>query len=103
MLATAFEGWSPDIRLLLRQTVSTESDHARGIRIAFDDLLAITEIDASQLAAPLRETVVLFDDVLTTGKHFKVCLRKIREVRPNVPVVGVFVARRVFPEPLEDV
>lgn len=32
----------------------------------YDDLLAITKIDRSQLHIPLRQEVVLFDDVLTS-------------------------------------
>jgi hypothetical protein len=40
---------------------------------------------------------VLFDDLLTTGKHYKCCERRLREVVADMPVSGLFVARRVLP------
>jgi predicted amidophosphoribosyltransferase len=50
--------------------------------------------------APIRRRgIVLFDDVLVTGKRFKRCQRRLREVvAPDVRIIGVFVARRVLPE-----
>lgn len=83
-----------DIRRLLRQTRSTEPDHrSRGDRCHYKALLAITRIDAAQLVPPVRDQIVLFDDVLTSGKHYKVGKTRILEVLPNHPVVGLFVAR----------
>jgi hypothetical protein len=79
-LRQAFHGFDADIRLLLRQTVTTEADHrSGGQRIKYDNLLAITEVDPAQLQTPVREKIVLFDDVLTSGKHYKVAKTRIRE------------------------
>jgi hypothetical protein len=83
-----------DIRPLLRQTRSTEPDHrSHGDRCHYKALLAITQIDAAQLITPVRDQIVLFDDVLTSGKHYKVGKARIMEVLPNHPVIGLFVAR----------
>jgi hypothetical protein len=50
-------------------------------------------------ALPLKQALVVFDDVLTTGKHFKCCERRLREVVPAyVPILGVFIARRMLPD-----
>jgi hypothetical protein len=95
-LHCAFDGYKADIRLLLRQTVSTVADHRSGDdRIDYERLLQITTLDPQCLVTPVRPVVVLFDDVLTTGKHYKVAKTRIREALPNQPIVGIFVARCV--------
>lgn len=103
-LARAFEGYDADIRLLCRQTQSTEADHAAGgARLTPDELFQLLEIDIGALrCAPLRQEIVLFDDVLTTGKHFKCCERRLREViSADTPIIGLFIARRILPDPFE--
>jgi len=67
------------------------------------DTRCLTPVDGLEIAQlnalPLRQAIVLFDDVLTTGKHFNCCERRLREVVPtNVPIMGVFIARRILPE-----
>jgi hypothetical protein len=99
-LAKAFSGYHVDMRSLLRQSMSTEADHNSGSRLTPDALHALMELDIAQLnALPVRQAIVLFDDILTTGKHFKCCERRLREVVPtNVPILGVFIARRILPD-----
>ena len=93
-LRLAFAGYRSDIRLLLRQTRSTAADHrSGGDRVRYERLLQITELDAQLLVTELRPVVILFDDVLTTGKHYKVAKMRIREVSPEQPIVALFVAR----------
>jgi hypothetical protein len=97
-LLSAFDGYDSDVRALLRQTSSTGSDHTATDRLSADALAALLQIDGACLAVrPLRQGIVLFDDVLTTGKHFKCCERRLRDVVPtSVSIIGVFVARRIF-------
>ncbi len=95
-LRLAFAGLRADIRPLLRQTVSTDADHHSGVRrIGFRELLGITELDPGQLREPLRPLIVLFDDVLTSGKHLRVAEVRIHEVFPEQAIIAVLVARRV--------
>ncbi|HEC15723.1 MAG TPA: hypothetical protein ENI99_03990 [Sedimenticola sp.] len=100
---SAFRNYNADIRPILRQTQSTEADHSVGNRLTPDDLYAILEIDQEVYnSAPLRQGIILFDDVITTGKHFKCCERRLREVvPPDFPIYGLFVARRILPDPIE--
>ena len=49
--------------------------------------------DPSEIAG---RRVVVVDDVLTTGKHYKCCERRLREVLADIPIGGLFVARRVL-------
>ncbi len=99
-LAKAFNGYDTDVRCLLRQISSTEADHQSASRMTPDALCALLELDRAMLdACAPRQSIVLFDDLLTTGKHFKCCERRLRERLPApVPIVGVFVARRILPE-----
>jgi hypothetical protein len=43
-------------------------------------------------------SLVLIDDVITAGAHFKVCKGMIHEVHLALPVFGVFWARTIWPE-----
>jgi hypothetical protein len=99
-LAKAFSDYDVDVRSLLRQSMSTEADHNSGSRLTPDASHALMELDVAQLnALPVRQAIVRFDDVLTTGKHFKCCERRLREIVPtNVPILGVFIARRILPD-----
>ncbi len=103
-LTKAFSGYDVDMRSLLRQSMSTEADHISGSRLTPNALHALMELDIAQLhALPVRQAVVLFDDVLTTGKHFKCCERRLREVVPtNVQMLGVFIARRILRDATEE-
>ncbi len=95
-LRLAFVGLHADIRPLLRQRASTEADHRSGPRrLRFGELLELTELDPEQLREPLRPLVVLFDDVLTSGKHVCVAKARIREAFPEQAIIAVLVARRV--------
>lgn len=95
-LRTAFSAPGADTRRLLRVIRSTPADHrSGGGRMSYEDLLAITELDGAQLARPIRREIVLFDDVLTSGKHYKVAKTRIRESLPGHPIVAVFVARAI--------
>ncbi len=96
-LRLAFAGLRADIRPLLRQRTSTEADHRSGTRrLGFDQLLELTELDPEQLGEPLRPLVVLFDDVLTSGKHLCVAKARIQGLFPEQAIIAVLVARRVW-------
>jgi hypothetical protein len=103
-LTMACAGFDADIRPLLQRSSSTESDHTTAERLTPEALHALLRVDAAAAAArPVRETLVLFDDVITTGKSFKCCMRRLREViAPSVPIIGLFVARRILRDRLHD-
>jgi hypothetical protein len=43
-------------------------------------------------------TLVIIDDVLTTGAHYQACRRLVTQHAPHVRVAGLFWARTVWPE-----
>lgn len=52
-----------------------------------------------ELANEIRETVILFDDVLTSGGHFLACKNIIRSAFPNVNIIGIFISRTFWAQP----
>ena len=94
MLALAGQGRNADIRELVVQTQTIEAAHGADVRPTPDDLCEVYEID-EELASPAPKAIFVFDDVLTTGCHFKAMQRVLNQRFADVPVVGFFIARRV--------
>ena len=91
-----------DIREIVTQTESLEADHeTTGTRTTVDDLLAVYQIDETKVQ-PAPKSIGIIDDVLTNGRHFRAMKTILQKRFPNVPIYGIFVARRVFPDPFED-
>jgi hypothetical protein len=98
ILALAFGGYDLDLRRLLYQTEVTAPDHTTARRLNAEALYRVIGLDRVLLALkPPRARIILFDDVLTTGKHYKCCERRLRETLADIPISGLFVARRVLP------
>ena len=75
ILRKAFTGYDVDIRTVLFQRESMAADHCQPRRTHIDSLFECIRVNWSALGSrPLRERLVLFDDLLTTGKHYKLIL-----------------------------
>jgi hypothetical protein len=93
-----FVGANPgggDVRELLTQVVSTEAYHLRTDRPSVDSLRTNYRI-VETYSHPVPNEIILVDDVLTTGCHFKAASAVLNQRFPNVPITGLFVARRVI-------
>ena len=90
-----------DVRELIKQSESTQADHESSLRQSTDDLIGNYYIDQERVY-PEPEEIALFDDLLTTGKHFKAAQSILRKQYPGVKIRGIFVARRIF-EKSEDI
>jgi len=84
-----------DVRELLVQTVTIPSFHSSGQRRSVSQLIQNWEID-QDLVAPTPQVIVILDDVLTTGAHFKAAVQMLGGRFENVRMVGVFYARRIL-------
>lgn len=85
---------SLDIRELILQRQSTSASHLIADRpspAAIRQNYYINEREAREL----RGSIGLFDDVVTTGAHFKAAKSLLAERFGEVPTYGIFVARRV--------
>jgi hypothetical protein len=101
VIQAACKGTGADAREMIQQTQSYEAAHMAGDsvgRIKPAALQALYEVDAT----PPKSNVLLFDDVLSAGCHFKAAKAAILEKHPKVKVAGFFLARRVLPDPAED-
>lgn len=83
-----------DIRELIIQTTSTDAAHHSNTRPRPETLENLYQLDA-QLMTPTPKVIGLFDDVLTTGCHFKAAQSLLYRAFPNISVIGLFIARRV--------
>jgi len=92
-----------DVRRLVLQRTSTQPSHEAqgGPRRNIDELVALYDIDEN-CSAPSPSVFGIVDDVLTTGTHFRAVQHVLSNRFPGVPSVGLFVARRVPPNPFED-
>lgn len=88
-----------DVRSIIRQTASMTAAHEAGSgeRITIEELLAAYRVDET-LAVPAPKSIGIVDDVLTSGTHFRAMSTVLANRFPGVPIVGLFIARRVFPE-----
>ena len=84
-----------DLRELLTVTESIESFHIREERPSPTELKNILKLEPLH-CKNMKPTVVLFDDLITTGCHFKACKELILDSFPGTKVIGVFIARRSF-------
>jgi predicted amidophosphoribosyltransferase len=90
-----------DVRELVIQTRSLPADHVGGQRHRIEDLVEVYSIDESS-AAPAPSSIAIVDDVLTNGTHFRAMKAILQDRFPGVPIAGLFIARRVFPNPFEE-
>jgi predicted amidophosphoribosyltransferase len=97
VLRSAFADCDLDLRVVLYQSTSILADHANRRRIDSNSLYECIYANGDAIGArPLRDRLVLFDDVLTTGKHYKCCERRLRDHLPDIPITGLFLTRRVL-------
>jgi predicted amidophosphoribosyltransferase len=101
-LRRAFAGYDVDIRELLRQSANANADHGSNSRMTPECLFELLNVDHGAWDRAPPRSIILFDDVLTTGKHFKACERRLREINPTLSIVGVFVARRALQRHIDD-
>lgn len=89
----------PDIREMILQKENTDSKQ-KGMGPS--QRVQNYQIDETKAEREPR-LVFLFDDVLTTGSHYKGAEAIIRQRFPGVAVCGLFLARAVRPESYSDV
>jgi hypothetical protein len=85
-----------DLRDLVIQHDSIPAAHETQNRPTVADLLNIYVID-ERLTEPAPRLIGVVDDVLTAGTHFVAMKRVLAARFPEVPITGIFIARRVFP------
>jgi hypothetical protein len=86
-----------DVRELVTQRESIDAAHESGAnRPTVADLIALYQTDET-LTAPTPQHIAVVDDVLTAGAHWRAMHHVLSERFPGVPIIGMFIARRVIP------
>jgi hypothetical protein len=89
-------GQGIDVRELVFQQQSTRASHASGAnRITVQELLDLYRFDET-LAEPPPTSIAIVDDMLTAGTHYRAMHSVLAGRYPDVPIIGLFIARRVF-------
>jgi hypothetical protein len=94
ILTEVAKGRQVDIRELVVMTRNVLQSHLTQERVSISDLVESMRVDEA-IAERAPRSIGIFDDVLTTGRHFKAVQAILRDRFPDVPIVGVFVVRRV--------
>lgn len=82
-----------DIRELIYCQQNITAAHTSIKRPTVAELVANFAID-EDLTHDLARSIVLVDDILTTGAHFKAAKTVIQRDFPDTDVIGIFIARR---------
>ncbi|MCL1861893.1 MAG: hypothetical protein FWG52_10270 [Proteobacteria bacterium] len=97
------DGW--DVRELIAVKTSMRAHHEYRPgekRPTPDELYEQLMIDETCLSQKtVHHRIILFDDVLTNGAHFKACKRLILKKFPDRTVEGLFIARRKPKDPFD--
>lgn len=95
MLRQMTSGLTSDVRELVIQKANMHAAHDETHqRPTPTDLIANYEVP-EDLATPAPRVIAVFDDLITTGCHFKAMQAVLGRRFPGVPMIGFFIARRV--------
>ncbi|MBB2148934.1 hypothetical protein [Pedobacter gandavensis] len=100
LLEIGCRGRNADVRNLILIDQSVEATHTleeMGLRRPTIPEIKRNYRFDNDLVHNLKPTIMLFDDVLTTGAHYIACKEVIQAGFPNADVYGVFIARRELP------
>jgi hypothetical protein len=86
-----------DVREIVYQLESMDATHVSPTRHTVSELAANYRIDEGE-TDPEPTHIVVVDDMVTAGAHYKAMHRVLEARFPRVPISGVFLARRIFPE-----
>jgi len=81
-----------DFRELVYQKVSMDASHMTEDRPS-PEAISMNYGFNHELALNTRDNIVIFDDVLTAGSHYKAMKSLIRHHMPDKNIIGVFIAR----------
>ena len=84
-----------DVRELILQRESTRAVHTTSDRITPTALCHLYYVDPS-LKNPPPKSIAIFDDLLTTGAHFRAAKFHLRKIYAETRIIGIFLARRAL-------
>ena len=94
VLRGIWPGQTTDVRELILQPQSSDAAHDREQRPRPAELEARYVLARGQLR-PKPQILAVVDDLITTGAHFVAMRNMLRREFPDIPIMGIFIARRV--------
>ncbi len=92
-----------DVREIVIQKATIRAAHESGNnRPTVSELEANYVVDEVQATQRRVSSIAIIDDVLTAGTHYRAMHNVISRRFPNIAIVGMFIARRVFPTATSD-
>ena len=88
-------GTGLDVRELIEMVPAREIVEVTSLRVGPDVLFAHMRV-VPELAEPIPVAIFLVADVLVTGANFVAGKRRLQQMLPDVPVVGLFAARKLL-------
>jgi predicted amidophosphoribosyltransferase len=85
---------------IIVQSQSTHASHESENRLSPAELEELYSIDGTVDPTNIRQHIIIFDDMVTAGSHYRAAKNVVERTFPGRSVYGVFVARRV-PEELD--
>ena len=83
-----------DVCELFSLKESMQASHTTENRLTKNELKNLIFVDDDKLQLT-KKTIILFDDILTTGAHFKACKELLKEKLPDIRIIGLFIARTI--------
>lgn len=83
-----------DLRDLISTKGQLSPSHSATIRPTPGDIYGNLILD-KKMCLEKKHKIILFDDVITTGAHFKACKKLLKEEFPDSEIIGIFIARSV--------
>jgi predicted amidophosphoribosyltransferase len=80
-----------DLREIIALRENMPSSHS-GNKYSPDEIIENLVLDR-RLCRDKKENIILFDDVLTDGSHFKACQTLLKPEFPKAKIKGIFVGR----------
>lgn len=90
-----------DIRDLIIQKESTKSAHTSDEKRDPEKIAQNYKINEEE-SIGVKNCIILFDDVITSGAHFKAAENVLLEAFPFCQIKGLFIARRVYEQKEDD-
>lgn len=88
-------GYEADIREIIYLDESIEASHDRQDRPTPAELERLYKIN-DRLCRPRPQKIIVFDDMITAGAHFRACKNMLQKKFPDTEIIGVFFTRRTF-------
>jgi len=89
------EARNGDFREILSIKENVEASHEAGQRPRPVEIEANLQLNPD-LCQSFKDVIILVDDMITTGAHFKACQNKLKTVFPNAIIKGMFITRRAI-------